>query len=225
MLVTLIATLGAAMAALPAPTFLWVGLALGFAAPVFSIALAMHRLGVTQRRMLAHAHDRALGARQRDTGAALNTLADVESLAAQLVADAYARPVSLRMGALVTHTDPAPYFSVTDIAGTRYFFTTAPVLFRTLHIVHQRDPVRNISCRSASARADALAIWEALMRIKQLTHTAVPRGADWHVIAYSPVRARGIRPGWLRRPAPRSPAQAVPAPVPAPGLPQLEAGR
>ena len=206
----------------------WTILAAGLlivCALLLCIAIGLFRLAATQRLALAHAVDVELSARRNDTRSALADIAAVESLAAQLVADAFGRALSLRADTLVSNTDPAPYFSVTDVRGVRYFFTTSPVLFCKLRIVHPRDPLRNVSRLSTSARADTLAMWEALLRIKQLTHTAVPCGADWHVIAYRPVRAQVSLRALLTRRRRAAKVQPQPRPAPHPGQRLLEAGR
>ncbi len=152
------------------------------------IAVGVFWLARLWRCSLREAADRALDARVNETAQRLQDERGVESLTARLIADALKRPVALRPGLLVADAEPAPYFSVTDRDGVRYFLCSAPGLFRRLRIVRRGDPCRNVSGMSTGARAETLAIWEALTRLRGFTHVAMPRGADWYVIAYDPRR-------------------------------------
>jgi hypothetical protein len=174
------------------------GVVVALGASNLLIAGRMHALHGTHQRVLANSLDDALNRRRMETLSRLAHEQDVEGLAAQLIADALRQPVMLAQGQLVTDAEPAPYFSVTDRFGVRYFFTTNPGLFRRVRLLRRTDPSRNVSALSASARADVLAAWDALTRLRGFTHVAMPRGADWHVIRYVPLRGRSSLRMWLR---------------------------
>jgi hypothetical protein len=152
------------------------------------IAIGIFRLARLRRAALDANADTALNTRVIDTAARIQDERTAEGLTARLIADALNRPVTLRPGLLVADVEPAPYFSVTDREGVRYFLCSAPQLFRQLRIVRRSDPSRNVSALSIGTRAEVLAIWEALTRLRGFTHVAMPRGADWHVIAFDPRR-------------------------------------
>ena len=154
------------------------------------IALRLAALNRTQRALVAHANDAGLNARRLETRARLTDVRAIEAVAAQLAADTLSRPLCLREGYLVADALPTPFFSITDDAGDRYFFTTDPGLFRRARIVRPSDPSCNVSALSIGARADMLAAWEALSALKGFTHIAVPCRADWHLIVYRPLRER-----------------------------------
>jgi hypothetical protein len=169
------------------------GLAVGLAG---LLGLRLAAINRTQLALVAHANDAGLNARRLETRARLRDVAAIEIAAAQLAADALARPLRLREGYLVADALPTPFFSITDDAGDRYFFTTDPGLFRRARIVRPSDPSCNVSALSISARADMLAAWEALSALKSLSHIAVPCRADWHLIIYRPLRRHA--PFWQR---------------------------
>ncbi len=168
-------------------------LAMGLAGLIAQRIAALNR---TQQSIVAQAYDAGLNARRLETRARLTDIAAIEAVAAQLAADTLSQPMRLREGYLVADALPAPFFSITDDTGDRYFFTTDPGLFRRTRIVRLSDPSHNVSLLSISARADILAAWEALSSLKGFTHIAVPRRSDWHLIVYRPFRER--TPVWRR---------------------------
>ncbi len=183
------ASMGQAVALLMAIS----GLAMGLAG---LIALRLAALNRTQQTLVAHANDAGLNSRRLETRARLSDVAAIEIIAAQLAADTLSRPLRLREGYLVADALPTPFFSITDDAGDRYFFTTDPGLFRRARIVRPSDLSYKVSALSISARADMLAAWEALSALKGLSHIAVPCRADWHLIVYRPFREQ--TPLWQR---------------------------
>jgi hypothetical protein len=224
---------------IPPGVWLLIAVALGLGA----IAIALWRIGSAQRAVAALQADANLHARFVDQRDRLRTLDDVEALAAQLAALALARPIALRRGLLHIGAQPAPYFTITDLDGVRYFFTTDLNALRRARVVRRSDPARNLSAVSIAARADVAAVWRTLTGWHGLAHIALPRGARWHVVAFNPIRPRtalhrllltrlrarriaqseGL--GVVSADAPDAPSAApVAQPMPMLGAPQLAGG-
>ncbi len=163
-------------------------LALTLLLAVLLLSRRIAQVHATQRSSAASAADAELNRRRAQSREQLTGVLEIEGMAAQLIADAMRQAVELQPLLLLADAEPAPYFSVSDMRGVRYFFTTDPALFKRLRIVRRADSTRNVSALSTSARADMLAAWEALTVLKGFTHIAMPRGADWFVIASNPVR-------------------------------------
>lgn len=157
-----------------------------------AIVATLWRIGSAQRALVALQADANLHARYVDQLERLKTPEAVEALAAQLAALAFSRPIALRAGLLHVGAEPTPYFTITDIAGVRYFFTTQPHTLRRSRIVRRSDPTRDLSFISVAARADIAAVWCVLAKNCGMAHVALPRRAAWRIIAFNPTRRASL---------------------------------
>lgn len=161
-----------------------------FAFGLAAIAIGLWRIGSAQQRVAALQADANLHARFVDQRERLRTQDDVEALAAQMAALALSRPIALRRGLLHVGAQPAPYFTITDLDGVRYFFTADLRVLRRARVIRRSDRTGNVSRLSIAARADIDALWGTLTAWHGMTHIALPRHAHWHVVAFNPLRPR-----------------------------------
>ncbi len=136
-----------------------------------------------KRRMIAESEAARLEERRREVESLLASKGDWMRVVGQVIADGMGRPVQLdpdlppRVGG-----KPVPYFTVTGEEGERYIFTTDTRALQRVGLLKKRvRPVR------LGVSVETVVVWthlaERYLREARETIPAVPRGAEWFLVA------------------------------------------
>jgi hypothetical protein len=119
------------------------------------------------------------------------------TVASQLIADALQQTVALNVteaGVMDVSAMPVPRFTVCAVDGRRFTFTVSPGALRQHGLLPRHVSMINLSWPSAMLATDAQLLWDALQRTsKVVSHTAVPRQMNWHLVVTQAERAFAVQ--------------------------------
>ena len=130
---------------------------------------------------LIHAHRQMVITRIRSEGWLV--------VASQLIADALAEPVAIRLdaGLLDVSCSPAPRFAVSGIAGQRFFFTIKPELLQQRKHISRRSNWIALENLGPMASVEVQALWNELMHMSGMaTQVFAPRDTEWFLVVEYP---------------------------------------
>lgn len=107
-----------------------------------------------------------------------------QQIAEQLIADAVSEIISVDgdAGVLDATATPTPKFTVVSRDGREFIFTVNPKILKKMRLVKPGDKIINITNVSATSRMDVQALWDYIVRSRNMWSATPPSKAEWYVV-------------------------------------------
>jgi hypothetical protein len=151
--------------------------------------------------------DAALGDQHtRELAVRLQMQQGWQQIAEQLIADAVSEIISVDgdAGVLDATATPTPKFTVVSRDGREFIFTVNPKILKKMRLVKPGDKIVNITHVSATSRMDVQALWDYIVRSRNMWSATPPSKAEWYVVVRQ--ANRGVSTGQYKL-NPRAAAQ------------------
>ena len=151
--------------------------------------------------------DAALGDQHtRELAVRLQMQQGWQQIAEQLIADAVSEIISVDgdAGVLDATATPTPKFTVVSRDGREFIFTVNPKILKKMRLVKPGDKIVNITNISATSRMDVQALWDYIVRSRNMWSATPPSKAEWYVVVRQ--ANRGVATGQYKL-NPRAAAQ------------------
>ncbi len=151
--------------------------------------------------------DAALGDQHtRELAVRLQMQQGWQQIAEQLIADAVSEIISVDgdAGVLDATATPTPKFTVVSRDGREFIFTVNPKILKKMRLVKPGDKIVNITNVSATSRMDVQALWDYIVRSRNMWSATPPSKAEWYVVVRQ--ANRGVNAGQYKL-NPRATAQ------------------
>jgi hypothetical protein len=138
--------------------------------------------------------DAALGDQHtRELAVRLQMQQGWQQIAEQLIADAVSEIISVDgdAGVLDATATPTPKFTVVSRDGREFIFTVNPKILKKMRLVRPGDKIVNITNVSATSRMDVQALWDYIVRSRNMWSATPPSKAEWYVVVRQPNRGVG----------------------------------
>jgi hypothetical protein len=139
-----------------------------------------------QEAALGDQHTRELAAR-------LQMQHGWQQIAEQLIADAVSEIISVDSdaGVLDATATPTPKFTIVARDGREFLFTVNPKILKKMRVIKPGDRIVNITNVSPTSRMDVLALWDYIVRSRNMWSATPPSRAEWFVVVRQTNRGIG----------------------------------